>query len=54
MKNEGYLNISPVPHTILEAAREALSEIQEKTDQELYFPVVEEVEEEEEGEGNND
>lgn len=36
--NEGYRNVIPVPHTIGETFREALSEITEKTDQELYFP----------------
>lgn len=47
-ENEGYRNVIPVPHTLGETFREALSEIPEKTDHELYFPVEEEEEEEEE------
>lgn len=45
MKNEAYLNLAPTPHTIREGAREALSLIPEKTDQELYFPAEPEEEE---------
>ena len=37
-KDESFLNVVPMPHTVGETFREALSEIPEKTDQELYFP----------------
>ena len=37
-KDESFLNVVPMPHTLGETFREALSEIPEKTDQELYFP----------------
>jgi hypothetical protein len=50
MKNEAYLNLAPTPHTICEGAREALSLIPEKTDQELYFPAEPEAEEPQEEE----
>lgn len=46
-----YIGIEkPIPHTITEAAREALSEIPEKTDQELYFSQEETEEPEQESE----
>ena len=52
-KNEGFLNVIPMPHTVGEAFREALSEIPEKTDQELYFPEESQNEEPDEEEPGN-